>query len=99
MSVRYSYNRADIDAGVITSGTAKAVGEGADFDRIKNLAPCQLGINALVGSTPLQGLSVASVAGSKLTGTGSGVQGTTAKSIALELSKVSGKLNAKITLS
>lgn len=99
MGVKYSYNRADLEMGSITSGTAKNVGSAADFERIKNLCPCEIGINALVGSTPMTGLSIAAVSGSKIEGTGSGRQGTTAKTIALELAQISGKLSAKATLS
>lgn len=99
MGVKYGYNRADLDMGSITSGTAKNVGSSDDFDRIKNLCPCEIGINALVSSTPVTGLSIAAVSGSKIKGTGSGQQGTTAKTIALELAKISGKLSAKATLS
>ena len=99
MAVKYAYNKATIEAGAVTSGTAKTVGSAADFERIKNLAPVQVSLEGLVSSTAMSGLSLAAVTGSKLSGTGSGYVGTTAKSIALELTKVSGDLKAKITLS
>lgn len=99
MGVKYGYNRADISMGAITSGTAKNVGSGDDFDRIANLCPCEVSLDAIVGSKTMQGLTLAAISGSKIKGTGSGQQGTTAKSIALELAKVSGKLSAKATLS